>query len=95
MARNEASGVGLGLFDRDWSRVSGSWQRLARNAQMVRAARGHSPAIFKPISKGGCHTGVQLKAQLAAIVRLSAALAGRRSPGSGRDRTRSSASRGA
>lgn len=31
---------------------------------MVRAARGYSPAIFKPISKGGCHTGAQLKAQL-------------------------------
>ena len=31
---------------------------------MVRAARGYSPAIFKPISKGGCHTGAQLRAQL-------------------------------
>jgi type IV secretion system T-DNA border endonuclease VirD2 len=31
---------------------------------MVRAARGYSPAIFKPIAKGGCHTGAQLKAQL-------------------------------
>jgi len=31
---------------------------------MVRAARGHSPAIFKPISKGGCHTGAQLRTQL-------------------------------
>jgi len=59
-----AHGVGPALFDRDWSRVSGSWQGLARNAQMVRAARGYSPAIFKPISKGGCHTGAQLKAQL-------------------------------
>jgi len=57
-------GIGPNLFDRDWSRVSGSWQGLAKNAQMVRAARGHSPAIFKPISKGGCHTGTQLKAQL-------------------------------
>ena len=64
MARSEARGVGPALFDRDWSRVSGSWQGLARNAQMVRAARGYSPAIFKPISKGGCHTGAQLKAQL-------------------------------
>lgn len=64
MARSEARGVGPALFDRDWSRVSGSWQRLAKNAQMVRAARGYSPAIFKPISKGGCHTGAQLKAQL-------------------------------
>ena len=64
MARSEARGVGPALFDRDWSRVSGSWQGLATNAQMVRAARGYSPAIFKPISKGGCHTGAQLKAQL-------------------------------
>ncbi|WP_323019965.1 relaxase/mobilization nuclease domain-containing protein [Pararhodobacter sp.] len=64
MARSEARGVSPALFDRDWSRVSGSWQGLARNAQMVRAARGYSPAIFKPISKGGCHTGAQLKAQL-------------------------------
>ncbi|GAA0307841.1 relaxase/mobilization nuclease domain-containing protein [Rhodovulum strictum] len=64
MARSEARGIGPALFDRDWSRVSGSWQGLARGAQMVRAARGYTPAIFKPISKGGCHTGAQLKAQL-------------------------------
>lgn len=64
MARSEARGVGPALFDRDWSRVPGSWQGLAKKAQMVRAARGYSPAIFKPISKGGCHTGAQLKAQL-------------------------------
>ncbi|WP_439570116.1 relaxase/mobilization nuclease domain-containing protein [Roseovarius mucosus] len=57
-------GVGPALFDRDWSRVSGSWQGLSRNAQMVRAARGYSPAIFKPIANGGCHTGAQLRAQL-------------------------------
>ena len=64
MARSEARGISPALFDRDWSRVSGSWQGLAKKAQMVRAARGYSPAIFKPISKGGCHTGAQLKAQL-------------------------------
>ena len=65
MARTDgARGAGPVLFDRDWSRVSGSWQGLAKGAQMVRAARGYSPAIFKPISKGGCHTGAQLKAQL-------------------------------
>ncbi|MCA0206949.1 MAG: relaxase/mobilization nuclease domain-containing protein [Proteobacteria bacterium] len=64
MARNEDRGINPSLFDRNWSRVSGSWQGLARNAQMVRAARGYSPAIFKPITKGGCHTGAQLKAQL-------------------------------
>ena len=65
MARTDgARGAGPALFDRDWSRVSGSWQGLAKGAQMVRAARGHSPAIFKPISKGGCHTGAQLRTQL-------------------------------
>ena len=36
MARSEARGVGPALFDRDWSRVSGSWQGLAKNAQMVK-----------------------------------------------------------
>ena len=56
--------VSPALFDRDWSRVSGSWQGLSRNGQMVRAARGYSPAIFKAISKGGCHTGDQIRAQL-------------------------------
>ena len=65
MARTDgARRAGPALFDRDWSRVSGSWQGLAKGAQMVRAARGHSPAIFKPISKGGCHTGAQLRTQL-------------------------------
>ena len=57
-------GIDPALFDRGWSKVSGSWQGLSRRAQMVRAARGYSPAIFKPISKGGCHTGAQLRAQL-------------------------------
>ena len=57
-------GIDPALFDRGWSRVSGSWQGLSKGAQMVRAARGYSPAIFKAISKGGCHTGAQLRAQL-------------------------------
>jgi type IV secretion system T-DNA border endonuclease VirD2 len=62
MARSEARGVGPALFDRDWSRVLGSRQGLAKNAQTVPGgARGYSPAIFKPISKGGCHTGAQLR----------------------------------
>jgi len=65
MARTDsARRASPALFDRDWSRVSGSWQGLSRNAQKVRAARGYAPAIFKPISKGGCHTGAQLRAQL-------------------------------
>jgi type IV secretion system T-DNA border endonuclease VirD2 len=32
MALNEARGVGPALFDRDWSRISGSWQGLAKSA---------------------------------------------------------------
>lgn len=71
MARSDARGVGPVLFDRDWSRVSGSWQGLSNGAQMVRAARGYSPAIFKPISKGGCYTGAQLKAQLSYLTTKS------------------------
>ena len=84
MARSEARGVGPALFDRDWSRVSGSWQGLAKNAQMVRAARGYSPAIFKPISKGGCHTGAQLKAQLTYLTTKSSHILDSRSHGSSR-----------
>lgn len=61
---NRVRGIDPALFDRGWSRVSGSWRGLSKGAQMVRAARGYSPAIFKPISKGGCHTGAQLRAQL-------------------------------
>ncbi|WP_306006443.1 relaxase/mobilization nuclease domain-containing protein [Aquicoccus porphyridii] len=65
MARSDrVRGIDPALFDRGWSRVLGSWQGLSKGAQMVRAARGYSPAIFKAISKGGCHTGAQLRAQL-------------------------------
>lgn len=72
MTPNDRSrGVGPALFERDWSRVSGSWQGLAKGAQMVRAARGYSPAIFKAISKGGCHTGAQLRAQLSYLTTKS------------------------
>jgi type IV secretion system T-DNA border endonuclease VirD2 len=72
MARTDgARGAGPALFDRDWSRVSGSWQGLAKGAQMVRAARGYSPAIFKPISRGGCHTGAQLRTQLTYLITKS------------------------
>ena len=31
---------------------------------MVRAAMGHSPAIFKAIREGGTHSKVQLRSQL-------------------------------
>ena len=65
MARADAvRAVNPALFDRGWSKVSGSASGMGRRVQMVRAARGHSPAIFKPIRQGGCHTGAQLRAQL-------------------------------
>ena len=66
MARADAvREVNPALFDRGWSKVSGSASGgLGKRAQMVRAARGHSPAIFKAIRQGGCHTGAQLRAQL-------------------------------
>lgn len=51
------------FFDRDWSRISGSAPR-GRQKQMVRAAMGHSPAIFKAIRSGGTHTRAQLSNQL-------------------------------
>lgn len=68
------------LFGEGWSRVrgrrgsggaggsarsGGSSLLSGRGAQMVRAARGHSPAIFKAIRKGGCHTRAQLRTQIA------------------------------
>lgn len=51
------------FFDRDWSRIRGSMPRQ-RQKQMVRAAMGHSPAIFKGIRDGGTHTKAQLRNQL-------------------------------
>ena len=60
------------LFDRGCSKVSGSASGgLGKRAQMVRAARGHSPAIFKAIRQGGCHTGAQLRAQLSYLTTKS------------------------
>ena len=52
------------LFEKGWSRVRGSMQGMGRQNQMARAARGHSPAIFKAIKSGGCHTKAQLRNQL-------------------------------
>ena len=73
MARADAvRAVNPALFDRGWSKVSGSASGgLGKRAQMVRAARGHSPAIFKPIRQGGCHTGAQLRAQLSYLTTKS------------------------
>jgi len=65
MARNNTAVAAAqsAFFDRDWSRISGSVPR-ARQKQMVRAAMGHSPAIFKAIRDGGTHTRAQLRNQL-------------------------------
>ena len=52
------------LFEKGWSRVRGSMQGMGRQNQMARAAKGHSPAIFKAIKSGGCHTKAQLINQL-------------------------------
>ncbi|WP_299483245.1 relaxase/mobilization nuclease domain-containing protein [uncultured Paracoccus sp.] len=72
MARSEAlRTVNPALFDRGWNKISGSANGIGKRAQMVRAARGHSPAIFKPIRQGGCHTGAQLRAQLAYLTTKS------------------------
>ncbi|MBP1806994.1 relaxase/mobilization nuclease domain-containing protein [Rubellimicrobium aerolatum] len=75
------------LFDTGWSRVRGrrggsgaggafgpeaGSRVLNRRAQMVRAARGHSPAVFKVIRRGGCHTRAQLRNQLTYLTTKSA-----------------------
>lgn len=73
MARADAvRAVNPALFDRGWSKVSGSASGgFGKRAQMIRAARGHSPAIFKAIRQGGCHTGAQLRAQLSYLTTKS------------------------
>ena len=60
------------LFQDDWSRVrgrgvgisTGPGASLRRSAQMVRAATGARPAVFKAIRSGGCHSGTELARQL-------------------------------
>ena len=65
MPRTDAAAAISGeLFERGWSRVRGAGGGLRRQRQMVRAAVGHSPAIFKVIKKGGCHNRIQLRTQL-------------------------------
>ena len=54
------------VFRDGWSRVRGSMQGLhvAKQTQLVRAAAGHRPAVFKAIRGGGTHTKSQLANQL-------------------------------
>ncbi|KAA8605223.1 endonuclease [Salipiger aestuarii] len=67
MRLNDAVHAVTGEVFRDgWSRVRGSMQGLhvAKQSQLVRAAAGHRPAVFKAIRGGGTHTKSQLSNQL-------------------------------
>ena len=67
MRLNDAVHAVTGEVFRDgWSRVRGSMQGLhvAKQTQLVRAAAGHRPAVFKAIRGGGTHTKSQLANQL-------------------------------
>ncbi|ASM75423.1 T-DNA border endonuclease virD2 (plasmid) [Pseudosulfitobacter pseudonitzschiae] len=67
MQLNDAVHAVTGEVFRDgWSRVRGSMQGLhvAKQTQLVRAAAGHRPAVFKAIRGGGTHTKSQLANQL-------------------------------
>ena len=67
MRLNDAVDAVTGEVFRDgWSRIRGSMQGLhvAKQSQLVRAASGHRPAVFKAIRGGGTHTKSQLMSQL-------------------------------
>ncbi|QIE47871.1 relaxase/mobilization nuclease domain-containing protein (plasmid) [Pseudohalocynthiibacter aestuariivivens] len=67
MRLNDAVDAVTGEVFRDgWSRIRGSMQGLhvAKQSQLVRAAAGHRPAVFKAIRGGGTHTKSQLSNQL-------------------------------
>ncbi|AUQ56294.1 MULTISPECIES: relaxase/mobilization nuclease domain-containing protein [Phaeobacter] len=67
MRLNDAVDAVTGEVFRDgWSRIRGSMQGLhvAKQTQLVRAAAGHRPAVFKAIRGGGTHTKSQLANQL-------------------------------
>ena len=67
MRLNDAVHAVTGEVFRDgWSRIRGSMQGLhvAKQSQLVRAAAGHRPAVFKAIRGGGTHTKSQLANQL-------------------------------
>ncbi|WP_193143253.1 relaxase/mobilization nuclease domain-containing protein [Meridianimarinicoccus sp. MJW13] len=67
MRLNDAVDAVTGEVFRDgWSRIRGSMQGLhvAKQSQLVRAAAGHRPAVFKAIRGGGTHTKSQLTNQL-------------------------------
>mgnify|MGYP000435654645 CR=1 FL=1 len=67
MRLNDAVHAVTGEVFRDgWSRVRGSMQGLhvAKQKQLMRAAAGHRPAVFKAIRGGGTHSKSQLANQL-------------------------------
>ena len=67
MRLNDAVHAVTGEVFRDgWSRVRGSMQGLhvAKQSQLVRAAAGHRPAVYKAIRGGGTYTKSQLANQL-------------------------------
>ena len=67
MRLNDAVDAVTGEVFRDgWSRVRGSMQGLhvAKQTQLMRAAAGHRPAVFKAIRGGGTHSKSQLANQL-------------------------------
>jgi type IV secretion system T-DNA border endonuclease VirD2 len=67
MRLNDAVHAVTGEVFRDgWSRVRGSMQGLhaAKQTELMRAAAGHRPAVFKAIRGGGTHTKSRLANQL-------------------------------
>lgn len=67
MPRNDAVSAVTGeIFREGWSRIRGSMQGLdtRRQRQLVRAAAGHRPAVFKAIQGGGTFSKAQLASQL-------------------------------
>lgn len=62
MARSDAVSAVTGeIFREGWSKVRGSMQGLGqKRPQMVRAAKGHRSAVFKPVRSGGCQTKKEL-----------------------------------
>lgn len=86
MSRTDgAAAISGELFGRGWSRVRGAGDAMGRRRHMVRAALGHSPAIFKVIKKGGCHNREQLRTQLEYLTTKSSHLFDSRGHHAGKD----------
>ncbi|RLQ85005.1 hypothetical protein D8780_15385 [Notoacmeibacter ruber] len=69
MVRSDAVAAVAGeLFEDGWSKIRGAGvsarSQGRRQQQIARAARGHAPAVFKPVRGGGCRTRSQLGNQL-------------------------------